>query len=470
MLLSRPVPEEVWLEIMSHLADDRETLRAAIDAECDASFAATRIYWANLTSEKGLLDELEEQPDDQRQFYANMIRKVTIDFKLPFSEHEGRGLDFPLVRDLTISHDSVPFGQRPRTYAKIKRFVNPLLRNLDVGCEYQTDLHTEPITDNFLPRLSASIGLDSLKICARVKNGTPQELVLVLNSCQQLRTLHLAKHTEPLIDQKTLEAMANHPSLKDLLIERRLNGSITSSIAPVSQPFRNVTALEITTDTAATRLFVSRLQRLKRLSLTATGLSSIFASLRGLNNLRHLFIKFLCYSLTEGDLTHLGSLKKLETIEFTDTDDVGDLLEATSISPALLAAVLGSLPDLQSFTLHAINNLGDPFLIALGRACRKLDELTLTGQFTLQNLENESAVLFPCLTLLQLGSLTPSTPISPWGGFRRYWTDIRAQDIIRHAPNLLYFDGGAEGSNEYGDMVEEAWKILKRDGHMYIGG
>jgi hypothetical protein len=38
----RSVSDEVWLEIMSHLAGDRETLRATITADCAASFAATK--------------------------------------------------------------------------------------------------------------------------------------------------------------------------------------------------------------------------------------------------------------------------------------------------------------------------------------------------------------------------------------------------------------------------------------------
>jgi hypothetical protein len=135
MYLSRSIPEEVWLEIMSHLAGDRETLRNAIDAGCAASFAATKIYWANLTSDKDLLHELEELPDDQQQFFANIIRKIAIQFKPPYGEHEGRGLDFPLLRSLTIGPET-PFDLRlDRSYAKIKRFVGPLMHDLDVGCE-----------------------------------------------------------------------------------------------------------------------------------------------------------------------------------------------------------------------------------------------------------------------------------------------------------------------------------------------
>jgi hypothetical protein len=42
----------------------------------------------------------------------------------------------------------------------MKYFVNPLLCNLDVGCERQTDDDTQPITDKFLPRLSAFVGLE----------------------------------------------------------------------------------------------------------------------------------------------------------------------------------------------------------------------------------------------------------------------------------------------------------------------
>jgi hypothetical protein len=74
MYLSRSVPEEVWLEIMSHLSDERDTLRAAINAGCAASFAATRIYWANITLEKGLLDELKGNNSRNEEFIG-MVRR-----------------------------------------------------------------------------------------------------------------------------------------------------------------------------------------------------------------------------------------------------------------------------------------------------------------------------------------------------------------------------------------------------------
>jgi hypothetical protein len=170
MYLSRSVPDEIWLNIMNYLSDERETPRNAIDADCAVSVAATRIYWANMLSEHGLLDEFEDQPEYQQPFYAIMIHMIVIIFKPSYSRHEGYRLNFPLLRCLTVGRDGIPFGQCRRTYAKIKDFVGALLRNLDVGCERQTSDDTQPITDNFLPRLSASICLVSLRIRSRIKN------------------------------------------------------------------------------------------------------------------------------------------------------------------------------------------------------------------------------------------------------------------------------------------------------------
>jgi hypothetical protein len=430
--------------------------------------AATRIYWQNALACKGLLTELEKQPQNEQQSLANLIHAVVIDSKLPYDEHEGRGLCFPLMRSLTIEHNPALVGRQGRVYARTKHLVGTLLRDLDVGCQSGAYDYVEPITDNFLPRLSMSIGLRSLTIRARVKGATSGELVLVLQKCTKLQILHLEKHTEELLDGAVIETIAAHPSIMDLMLEKRLDRSLTLSIADVPEPFRSVSFLELCADTAATRLAVSRLENLQTLYLTATGMSSIFPYLSGLKNLRSIWIKFMSYSLTDDDLTYLIPLKKLQFTEFGDCNLQGRPLQASFIRGDLLAAVLGSLPLLDTFTLHATNTLGDPFLLALGRQCRNLQDLTLMGQYTLEPLADEIPLLFPCLTSLQLGSLSPSAPIRQYGGFREDWADQRAQDVIRHAPNLLGFSGSEDGG--YGNMVDDAWKRLKSEGHVYVGG
>ena len=75
----------------------------------------------------------------------------------------------------------------------------------------------------------------------------------------------------------------------------------------------------------------------------------------------------------------------------------------------------------------------------------------------------EPSVLFPCLLSLQLGSLTPSLPIRQWGGFGEFWADQRAQDVLRHAPQVSWFYCCQDDINESGVLTEEAWKKLKRD-------
>ena len=118
---------------------------------------------------------------------------------------------------------------------------------------------------------------------------------------------------------------------------------------------------------------------------------------------------FATVSLSDNDFTYLVPLKQLKYLELTSTND-GELLDATLLDADLFAAVLSSLPALISLNLNATNILSDPFLLALGRQCRSLRDLTLTGTFTLEPLATEPSVLFPCLSSLQFGSLTPSVP------------------------------------------------------------
>jgi hypothetical protein len=123
MRLSRPIPDEIWEGIMSHLEDDRQTLKAVMLADCLASSAAMRMYWQNTLACKGLLTELEEQPQNEQQFLASLIHAVVINFKLPYDEHEGRGLCFPVMRSLTIEHNPALIGRHGRVYARTKHLV-----------------------------------------------------------------------------------------------------------------------------------------------------------------------------------------------------------------------------------------------------------------------------------------------------------------------------------------------------------
>ncbi|KAH0032431.1 hypothetical protein KCU78_g2617, partial [Aureobasidium melanogenum] len=59
----------------------------------------------------------------------------------------------------------------------------------------------------------------------------------------------------------------------------------------------------------------------------------------------------------------------------------------------LFAAILDSLPVLQSFTLYASHAFGDQFLLALGRGYHALRYLTLDGLFTLEPLDAQVGVL-----------------------------------------------------------------------------
>ena len=53
---------------------------------------------------------------------------------------------------------------------------------------------------------------------------------------------------------------------------------------------------------------------------------------------------------------------------------------------------------------------------------------------------------------------------SQWGCFREFWADQRAQDVLRHAPQVSWFYCCQDDINETGVLTEEAWEKLKRDG------
>lgn len=282
-----------------------------------------------------------------------------------------------------------------------------------------------------------------------------------------MQTLHLGSLVNDLINESVMGCIALHPAIEELELGKDFDRPFALSIAAVAQPFQKLKYLVLSADTAAANILLPCITQLERLELTVHVTANGFPCLRGLKNLWSIWLKFTHYSLSDNDLTYLVPLKKLKYLELTSTND-GELLDATLLNADLFATVLGSLPTLVSLNLNATNNPSDPFLLALGRQCRNLQDLTLTGTFTLEPLATEPSVLFPCLLSLQLGSLTSSVPIRQWGGFREFWADQRAQDVLRHAPLVSWFDCCRDGDNVYGKLAEEAWGKLKRDGDVYI--
>ncbi|KAH0283288.1 hypothetical protein M436DRAFT_85976 [Aureobasidium namibiae CBS 147.97] len=482
-LLLDTVPDEIWEKILAHFIRDRDTLQAVIGAACSAHDQAPRLhwqiahdqalrlYWQNETCEKELLEELEDhQPNTQQQSLADLMRNVVTDFKAPHAHHEARGLQFPRLQSLTVQHGKAELRGETRTFARVARFVRDRLRHLEIGDSLDGRPGLLPIVDNFLPKLSKCKGLRLLKLYARLtRRTTSEDLVAVLQRCTRLETLHLESLVDDLINESVMGCIALHPAIEELELEKRFDQPFALSIVAVAHPFQKLRHLVLFADAAAANILLPCITQLERLELTVDGTASVFPYLRGLKNLWSIWLKFTHYTLSDNDLAYLVLLKRLKYLELTSTHD-GERLDATLLNADPFATVLGSLPALVSRNLNATNNLGDPFLLALGRQCRILRDLTLTGTFTLEPLATEPTVLFPCLLSLRLGSLSPSVPIRQLSFFREFWADQRAQDVLRHAPLVSWFDCCQDDDDVYGKLAEEAWKKLKSDGDVYVGG
>jgi hypothetical protein len=187
----------------------------------------------------------------------------------------------------------------------------------------------------------------------------------------------------------------------------------------------------------------------------------MFSQLRELKQLRSIWIKFDSYTLTNGDLRHLMPLKRLELLELCDLEGINGL-DASSVDANVFASVLGALPALGYLNLDAVNQLGDAFLVTVGRNCQELNSLTITGQFALEALVFEPPVLFPRLNILELGTIMPTIAVKY--ASHGPWARRRAANLVIHAPELQFFNADQDGAGGLGDYVEEAWHRLKSEG------
>jgi hypothetical protein len=205
MRLSGPVPSEVWACISSHL--DRNSLKAVIKANCATSFEAERLYWQNMEGIKGLLNELDHQPECRRQALAAHVLNINMDFQASSTDEEGSGLHFPLLQHLTVEHHHGLDCEQTRLYARMKHLVGPMLRKLNVAYVKHFISNIQPSVGNFLPTLATSTKLRVLQISAHVDGATSGDLTAALKRCQKLEVVHLGKYTglwEPSPDTQQL--------------------------------------------------------------------------------------------------------------------------------------------------------------------------------------------------------------------------------------------------------------------------
>ncbi|KAH0280426.1 hypothetical protein KCU91_g1044, partial [Aureobasidium melanogenum] len=233
------LPAELHEQVVNHLRDHRVSLENVIASDGPATHEALRLYWSIATPENDLFTILENKPFHHQQFFVNFLRRITIEFKAPGEHPEGRGIQYPRLQSLTVVHDQVLMGRESRTYARIRRFINAGLRYLEVGWHLHEAMGVTPTTDNFLPALSGCSDIRPLALRARVEGATSDDLVDVLNNCIRLRSLNLEKYTECLIDESTIQAIAAHPGIRFLQIDKHLDVQLLSLVANISRPFEH---------------------------------------------------------------------------------------------------------------------------------------------------------------------------------------------------------------------------------------
>jgi hypothetical protein len=430
-----------------------------MEADCAASPEAERLYWQNLEAAKGLLNELDHQPECRRQALAAHVLNINMDFQASSTDEEGSGSHFPLLQHLTVEHRHGLDCEQTRLYARMEHLVGPMLRKLNVAYIKHFISNIQPSVDNFLPTLATSTKLRVLQVSAHVDVATSGDLTAALEKCQKLEVVHLGKYTGFLIDENVMGALARHPAIEDLHLEKWIDGPLTFAVAGTPQPFKHLLKSTLRASSTAANVILPHLDLLQKLDLLVIGTKSVFPSISKLTSLKSLWLKIPSNTIRNNDITHLTPLKGLQFVRLRG-GHMSDPLDATLVSRGLLASVLGSLPALCILKLDVVHNWGDPFLLALGHACRSLIILSLGGYFSLEPLTVERAVLFPELRSLELGLLRATNPLHmhEWGNIKQRWVKQVAEEVAVHAPGLKGFYCHRGIPDQLTEMVHKAWK------------
>lgn len=397
------VPTEIWIHILNYVSDDEDTLEAVVGADCPASDEAERLLWNEVTPENGKLTRLYHDIEYDQQVLAGYIRSLTLQFEAPGEQLATCALAFSSLRELKIVHNEKHQNAFNYTHASIRTLISPSLLHLEIGSDEYESSECKPRVNDFFAALTQCANLHTLKIRACLR-GSIRGLVQVLQSCRALRNLTLDKHTAPLINHSTIKAIAMHPNLASLKVDKPISMALVSPISGLDAPFPSLTSLDITVQDDAAVALLSHARQLRYLRLAVHKTASIFPVLRRLSLLEHLELDFEDFSMTSHHYNQLVYLSHLEQLELGGMEDRPGL-DMTVVDDLSLVGVLTQLPNLQALRVAAEHKFDEDFLIALGRRCVKLVCLALSGEYKLAALCQEAGVLFPRLVFLELGDV-----------------------------------------------------------------
>ncbi|KAG9665324.1 FAD/NAD(P)-binding domain-containing protein, partial [Aureobasidium melanogenum] len=453
----RAVPAEVWSQILSYVKE--KGLKSVVVANFPrASQQAVRLIWKDVTPQNGKFELLYHKVEHNPQALANHIHSLIMTFEAPGEQLATCRLSFPCLQQLKVIHNKHHTNKFTNTHACIRTLISPALTHLEIGTPENEGSDCKPRVDNFFQALAQCPELHTLNIRAGVR-GAARDFVQALRACGKLRNLTLDKHTGCLVNRSTIKAVASHPKLATLKIHKLIDMTLISTISTLDNPFRSLTSLDLSIEAGAATSFLCFTRQLRCFRLLVHGTESIFSAFPKLKLLEHLSLHFKDFALAGADYKQLVHLTHLKQLDLCGSEEHDPGLDTESVHGLSLAKVLGQLPLLELFRLHANNTFDDEFLVALGRGCPKLTSLAFSSAYELVDLRDEPGVVFPCLQRLEIGNVVTNLP----------WMDENAEDqlasniaraVRAHAPNLKIFHATIEEptlDDVLASKVERVW-------------
>lgn len=401
------VPAEVWQQVLSYV-NERDLKAVVIANFFDASQQAVRLFWKDVTIQNGLLERLYQKIEHNQQGLADHITSLTMTFEAPGEQLATCSLVFPSLQTLKVVHNKRHMNAFNNTHVHIRTLIGPALTVLDIGTPKHEGCDSKPRVDNFFPALRQCSNLHTLSIRACV-DGSTRDFVRALNACNKLKILTLDKHTSSLITGDTMRALAMHPKLATLKVNKELDKALFSCLSSLESPFSCLTSLDVALVADAGEALLSLTPQLRSLRLAVCKTASIFPALRKLSLLERLELNFEDFCMTGKDYKQLLNLPYLKHLELGGMEDRRGL-DMTMVCDISLVNVLAQLSNLQLFRLSAKHTFDEDFIIALGRGCVNLTSLALSGGYKLASLCQETGVLFPQLLHLEMDDITNNDP------------------------------------------------------------
>lgn len=374
---------EILCQVLDYLKSDSKALSAACRVNKVWNAICLDILWCSHHQDG--IARLASLPKCRRQFYADKIRFLTMEWCPIEYRQWTETLNFPRLRTLGVSLNAYSCWD----------FSHLLIPTLEEFQLYHASRQQQPHLEISLSRLAERCpNLRTLRLCSSNYPPEIHSFKDYLKKFSKLRSVDLTGMHDSTITNDVFIYLASIP-LRELHMKRL----VTSNMVDMAHEqlgsdslFPNVEYIDFTMEGHAAAMLLPVLTTLRNLRIelvSGDANHEVFQAIGTLEGLRtlHLITARTAQSVSRDEILAIGKLRKLRNLTIYSR-----LTVDKSVTDDVMVSFLSSFPEVESIYINTFHNSFIPSLamVALATTSKQLSDFSFYGTLDVGFLESIS--------------------------------------------------------------------------------